>query len=485
MTPNATEPGTAAQPKPSKPARRWALPAEFNPFTASYRDKSIEAAYQQHLVDNVLARDRFISYLWVLIYFSFGVLDILVLGEHREEALTVRWLICTPIALAIVASSHIERFKPWFGHIYTLGVFMFAMSLVWMISFLPPDNPPPYVVGIIVVFIFAACVLHLPFLSVLAAFSITAALYVTITASLPDYNRVDLISGHFFIISSTLLAVLTNYVQEIRARTLWRQSVQREQDAEMIRQLLIEATAADRSKINFLSMMSHELRTPLHQIIGYAEIAKTTFMGANDDAQTSGEEPHDQILSSAHILLKRIQKMLRYADATAGKIEYDITPTEIGEIVEASLEQSLKGIERKGLRVNTDALEDAKIQVDIFHTCYAVNNLLENACQASSENSELHIRGAHNSEGEYELVIEDHGCGMSDEELASALKPFAQQNESVLDRHHEGLGLGLALAQKILSDQKASLSLESEIGKGTTARIKFAKMQTDAAAAND
>ena len=310
----------------------------------------------------------------------------------------------------------------------------------------------------------------MPFPAATAVFILTAAAYSVTTLSLDKFTRSDVISGHFFMVSSTLLAIVTNYVQEIRSRIIWRQRTLRELAAEKINELLIEATAADQSKINFLSMMSHELRTPLHQIIGFSEVIGNNIQRA--DEERSNVDHLDQIQSSAQMLLSRIQKMLRYADATAGKIEYDRSATHIQELVESSLEQMRTGLEKKGIRVDTSALESAKVFVDIFHTCYALNNILENALNASTINGQIWISGALEADNGYCLTIRDEGAGMSREQLDQAFQPF-EQTEHTLTRSREGVGLGLTLASRIFSGQDAQLTIESERSVGTTVFIRF------------
>jgi len=450
-------------------------PKEFNSLTATFRDKPTEAAYQGYLRKEVLKTERLISYGLVLIYFLYGFLDLLVISENLTEIITVRWMICTPFAFGLVLLTHFKFFKPYFPYIYTLGVFMFSISIVWMIGVLPEGNPPPYIIGVLSVFIFAACMIHMPFPAATAIFLLTAIAYSATTLSLDKFSYSDVVSGHFFMGSSTVLAIVTNYVQEIRSRVIWRQRTLREIAAQKIKELLIEATAADQSKINFLSMMSHELRTPLHQIIGFSEIVGNSLQSADDES--SNADHLGQIQVSAQMLLSRIQKMLRYADATAGKIEYDRSATSVREIVESSLEQMRAGFEKKGIRVDHSGLDEAKLNVDIFHTCYALNNVLENALNASTVNGQIWVSGKLEHDNSYSLSIKDEGVGMSQAQLDHALQPFTQA-EQTLSRSNEGVGLGLTLANRIFNGQDAQLKIESKLSVGTTVTVQFNNPKT-------
>lgn len=440
-------------------------------LTASFKDKTTERDYIRHLVVNSLPGERYIWYIVILTVAFYAILDYLTISENLGTVLAIRAGVVVAM-LFILPVSFIAKVKPHFGWVSASGVLLSAFGIIAMIAIIPPEGAPPYIIGVFVVFIASSCIMRIPFPIAAGTYLFTSVLYLAVLNLNPAFPYVEVISGHFFMISIASVAVITNYTQEIRSRMIWKRDQQRAADATYIEQLLIEATAADRSKINFLSMMSHELRTPLHQIIGYTEIAKTSFDVANDDAPQTEDGPHDQILNAARVLLERIQKMLRYADATAGKIDYDIAPTKISEIVEASLEQSLNGFEKKSLHVDTDGIEDAKVQVDIFHTCYAINNILENAREASSTNGQIWVAGQLENDNVYRLTIRDEGSGMSAEQLAQVLQPFAQ-SENVLVRKREGLGLGLTIANRIFTDQNAELSLASIEGEGLTATILF------------
>ena len=458
-------------------------------WTASFKDKDIEAAYIDNLVKTTLPNERLIWATVITAYFLFGILDLLTISDHLTHILSTRFA-TGMLIVALVPLSYVNAIKPYFGWLSAAAIFISAQTIIYIIAIMPADDPPPYIIGVLVVFIATSCILRIPFRVAASVYIFSSLSYLAVLNMVEKFSHVDIISGHFFMISIALVAVLTIYTQEIRSRMIWHRDERHKSDAAMIEKLLIEATAADRSKINFLSMMSHELRTPLHQIIGFTEIAKTTFSSANDDEESAvaapepGHGPHDQILSAAHMLLSRIQKMLRYADATAGKIEYDIAATSISELVEASLEQMLKSFEKKGIRVDASELEEAKVCVDIFHTCYAINNILENARDASKINGRLWISGRLEPDGSYLLIIRDEGAGMSPEQLDSVLTPFAQ-GENVLSRSHEGLGLGLTLANRVFTDQNAELGIHSELNVGTTVTVRFRNDSADQTRASE
>ncbi len=438
--------------------------------TTRFKNAETEASYVTSLVKGTLPTERYLwaSVIWA--YFSFGILDVLTISDNFEHILFVR-LITGLAVIALIPLSFIERLKPHFGWLSAAAIFITAQAIIYMIYVMPAAGSPPYIIGVLVVFIATSCLMRIPFRVAASVYIASSLCYSAVLNFHKDFTSVDIISGYFFMFSIVAVAVVTIYTQEIRARMIWLRDEQRQRDAEIIEKLLIEATAADQSKINFLSMMSHELRTPLHQIIGYTEVVTNSCKAANDDGENVRHL--NEIHGSAHVLLSRIQKMLRFADATAGKMKYEIAETPVAELVDVSVEQMRGGIEKKALRIDTSELEHADLEIDIVHTCYALNNIFENAIAAAPRNSVIWVSGKTNKVGGYRLVVRDEGRGMSAEQIDKALKPFTQ-GEHALSRTREGMGLGLTLANRIFRDQRAGISLESEEGSGLSVVIEFA-----------
>lgn len=438
-------------------------------YTARFRDRTTETAYIDHIVKTALHSERFIWYAVVAIFASYAVLDVLTIKEGLQEVLLIR--LATLLALiAVIPFSFIPVLRPYFGWFSASGLVTTSVAIVLMIAILPVDGAPPYIIGVLVTFIAASCFMKIQFFLGVATYTSVSILYLGLLHFDDKFPSSDVIAMNFFTISIALAAILTNYFQEVRSRKIWQRDQQRMRDNATIEELLIEATAADRSKINFLSMMSHELRTPLHQIIGYTEVVTNAFKAT--DADNDNVDHLNEIHGSAHILLARIQKMLRYADATAGKMNYEIETTSVSELVEASLEQMRKALDKKSMKVDTEALAKARIPIDIVHSCYALNNILENAINASPDGAQLYISGEPAEDGGYVLNVRDEGPGMSDEQIAQALNPFTQ-GEGALARSREGLGLGLTLASQIFKAQNGEIKLTSDGQAGTTATIRF------------
>ncbi len=441
----------------------------ISPWRARFKAHDTERRYTQNLVEKTLPSERLLWYLVIFTYLGYWILDVLTISEGLQTVLTMRVIVACAIA-ALIPLSFVPKIKPHFGWLSAGGIWLSGLSIIAMIAIIPPQGAPPYIIGVLVTFVAASCIMRIPFLVAAAAYISTSAVYLAVLIIRPAFSDVDVISGYFFMVSIALVAVATSYMQEIRSRMIWLRDEQRKRDNEVIEKLLIEATAADQSKINFLSMMSHELRTPLHQIIGYAEVVSNSYKAANDD--DDNVRHLNEIHGSAHILLSRIQKMLRFVDATAGKMKYEIVETSSQELVDVAIERMRAALEKASIRTDISGLKDATLNIDIVHTCYAINNIIENAINASGAGTTLHFSGETLEDGAYELAIRDEGRGMSPEQIDKAMKPFTQ-SESALVRSREGLGLGLTVAKHIFEDQNATIRLASDGQTGTCAIVRF------------
>ena len=438
--------------------------------TARFADATQERAYNLHLVAYELPKERFVNFLGVALYLAFGALDLVAFSENLSAVLILRWGVCAPIAFAIIALTFLDPFKQRFQYVSIAVMWIGSMSIVAMIAMLPPSGGAPYIIGTMTIFIFFACIQRMYFVLAAISFITVAAAYAATITVISPKTGIEQVSGLFFMSMITLLALATSYTQEIRSRLLYFRHRQRALDQAYIEQLLIEATAADQSKLNFLSILSHELRTPLHQIIGFCEVM---MRNRSDKADRAADDYMDDIYASANSLLGQIAKMLRYADATAGKMRYEIENCPARELAETVEQQNAAAARKRNVSVGLRDIEDATLHIDPFNTAYAVGHLLENAINATPSGGVVYVDGRIIGDGAaYEIVVSDSGEGMSPEKLEAAFKPFTQI-ENARTRSREGVGLGLTLARRILNDQQADLTLESTLGVGTRARAVF------------
>lgn len=442
---------------------------------ARFASRDNESAYQDYLVEVEAPKGGIVNLAGIAIYYLFGILDLLTFDDNLAAVLTLRWGIAGPLAAGIVAISFLPRFRRYFMVGTASLLLLGAFSIIAMIGMAPTEGAPPYIIGIFAIFILFACLQRLRFEAAAAIYIASfAAWSLTVTVISPK-SETEILSGHFFFTWITIVSIATTYAQEIQSRLLFYRNRQREEDAAYIKRLLVEATAADRSKSNFLSILSHELRTPLHQILGFAEVMQSSCKDAPPD-------PLLQISASAHQMLNRIGKMLRYADAAAGTMKFEFEEISGSELIGTLVEQMRERLARSGVAIKAGQIDRGGIEIDVSHTLYALSNVVENAVAASSRGQTVVVSGLRAPTGGYLIRVEDTGRGMTQAQIKDAFKPFSLAQD-VRSRTAEGTGLGLTLAEKIVRDQKGALSLRSAIGVGTTVDIEFPLAERIASAA--
>ncbi|MDA0702842.1 MAG: ATP-binding protein [Proteobacteria bacterium] len=239
---------------------------------------------------------------------------------------------------------------------------------------------------------------------------------------------------------------------------------------ERLRAAIEEAELASRSKSEFLANMSHELRTPLNAIMGFSELMTLEALGPIGNASYS--EYARDIFNSANHLLSIINDILDLSKLEADRFELD------EEIVDLAvcITESIRVVEpRARASHQTIQIEIAPNVPLVTANARAVKqvlmNLLSNVVKFMLERGTLSIRLTGAEDGPC-IGVEDTGVGIATGDLERIFAPFIQVDRSMV-RRHEGTGLGLSLARSLSERMGATLTIESELGVGTVARLKF------------
>jgi signal transduction histidine kinase len=233
----------------------------------------------------------------------------------------------------------------------------------------------------------------------------------------------------------------------------------------------IQAETANRAKSEFLANMSHELRTPLNAIIGFSEILQTEVFGPLGSARYSSYAT--DIHNSGSHLLDIINDILDLSKAEAGKLTLDETKVELSVVIGRCLRMlGAKAADQGVQLVSRLPARLPRLYADGRLVSQAVINLLSNAVKFTGEDGTVVISMAAEPDGSWLISVEDSGIGIAAEDLPKIRQPFAQV-ANAFSRRHEGTGLGLPLVEQIMKLHGGSLEIESELGKGTKASVRF------------
>ena len=250
--------------------------------------------------------------------------------------------------------------------------------------------------------------------------------------------------------------------------TVLLRNIQSNKEAErQLENALEQAKQAARAKQEFLANMSHEIRTPLNGIRGILDI-----MG--DDPAWSGNSYLEKASVSADHLIGLVNDILDMSKIDSGRIELrrEFLPYhEIGRYLMAVMKPLAdeKNIE---LIVQDVQLPYEGFVTDSGRLQQIYVNLISNAVKYTNPGGRVAISNTCEKIAEHRVkvvsVVADNGIGMSREFLQRAFEPFEQMDTSY---NRKGTGLGLSITRRLVELMGGTISIESELGVGTTVTI--------------
>ncbi|MCA9635567.1 MAG: hypothetical protein KC420_05970 [Myxococcales bacterium] len=224
-----------------------------------------------------------------------------------------------------------------------------------------------------------------------------------------------------------------------------------------------QALAASTAKSAFLATMSHELRTPLNAIIGYSEL----LLEEHDDPSIRGDVK--RIHGAGAHLLVLINDILDLSKVEAGKTEINVEAIAIAALLDGIADTLGPTIERGGNRLELEVSGDVGlIESDLTKVRQILINLIGNAAKFTHDGEIRVIARSIEAAGApgVEVSVEDTGIGIPADKLATIFDPFVQADASTT-RRYGGTGLGLAITRRFCEMLGGTLTVVSEVGKGS------------------
>jgi signal transduction histidine kinase len=247
-----------------------------------------------------------------------------------------------------------------------------------------------------------------------------------------------------------------------------RQLEQRVQERTIeLQRALSKLSQLNELKSNFISNISHELRTPLTHMKGYLSIFQDGGLGPLTPQQ---EEALDVVMRAEGRLEKLIEDLIQFSLAARSELSLNLTPTNIKELIQAILSRVKRQARVKDINLHTSFPGDLPlVRIDNEKIAWVLHQLLDNAIKFTQKGGHVVVEAA--TEKKMVTVrVTDSGIGIAPERLDELFEPFHQLDSSDT-RRYGGVGLGLALARRIVEAHGSSIRVQSKLGQGS--RFEF------------
>ena len=241
-----------------------------------------------------------------------------------------------------------------------------------------------------------------------------------------------------------------------------------EERRKVLQEALAAAEHANRAKTTFLNSMSHDIRTPMNAIIGFTALAAAHIDNKKQVADYLGK-----ISVSSEHLLSLINDVLDMSRIESGKVKLDERETHLPDVLHDLRTIIQANVHAKQLELYIDTVD--VVHEDIFCDKLRLNqvllNLISNAVKFTTPGGTLSIRviekdDAPDGYASYMFRVKDSGIGISHEFQKHIFEAFTREQTSTVSGI-QGAGLGMAITKNIVDMMGGTISVESEIGKGS------------------
>jgi signal transduction histidine kinase/CheY-like chemotaxis protein len=281
-----------------------------------------------------------------------------------------------------------------------------------------------------------------------------------------DAQEINSIASDIIISLNFLTFVLSHF---LFYRAFKQNLAEKEKLNEALQVNIREVKALAESRSVFLSTMSHELRTPLNGVIGLTHLLK-------DEAPVSQMDNLNLLEFSANNLLAVINDILDYNKSELDKIELEVVPVNLADLLlKIGYGLRWKAVE-KGLNWNLnidEKLNGLFVQTDPTRLTQIIHNLAGNALKFTDTGAvtiNAAVVNSQNNSISIQFSVSDTGIGIAPDRQEAIFNPFTQASTSTT-RHYGGTGLGLAIVKRLLKLFNSDIGLESKPGVGSVFRF--------------
>ncbi len=227
----------------------------------------------------------------------------------------------------------------------------------------------------------------------------------------------------------------------------------------------------DQHKNHMLGMAAHDIRNPLGIILGYAR-----FLQVDAGPMLSAEHRAflDAITQSSEFVLGLVEELLDISTIESGRLIIERTPVDLAKVVTNHVELISVLAARKNIRITLDIPRDkVMLDLDAKKIEQVLSNLIGNAIKFSSPNTSVIVR-VKPTRDRVEFSVTDEGPGIPSDEINLLFRPFSTTSVRATNGERS-TGLGLAIARRIVEGHGGEITVDTQVGRGSTFRVMLPK----------
>ncbi|MGF1542014.1 MAG: ATP-binding protein [Pleurocapsa sp.] len=242
-----------------------------------------------------------------------------------------------------------------------------------------------------------------------------------------------------------------------------------EKQQQQIKSQNLKLQEAYNLKSEFLATMSHELRTPMNAIMGFSQLLLRQYPDPLSEQQKILVE---RIFNNSKNLLNMINEMLDFSKIEAGKLESNPQQFDLVNTINLTIEELRSLALQKQINLVAEIqLKDRFLTQDANFIKRTLINLLSNAIKFT-ETGEVRVKAWEIEGDTIAIAVNDTGIGIAPEDIVKIFQAFRQADQS-FTRRYSGTGLGLAITESLVKMMGGKISVQSQLGEGSTFTVEI------------
>lgn len=229
-----------------------------------------------------------------------------------------------------------------------------------------------------------------------------------------------------------------------------------------------QVASTQQAQRDFVANVSHDLKTPITSVLGWSQAMMDGTAVSEADQQRAASIIHDEAARMARM----VNQLLDLAKLESGQLVLAQQPVDVGQLVTAVHRSQQMRAQEHDIHLTLDVQPVPPITGDYDRLTQVVANLVDNAFTHTPAGGRIHLQVKPHSAGALEIVVQDTGSGIPQEDLPRIFERFYQVDKSRA-QGSRGTGLGLAIVAELVAAHNGRIQAHSQAGKGTVFIIRL------------